>query len=123
MNLDYPFHIDARGRTGTTTDADHIRDMIEQILFTKRGERVNRPGFGCGLHMAVFGPNTIDDTVAVTSAAQIGSELHEWLGDLIVVQEVQVSCEDSTLYVAVSYQIRRTGQEQTASFETQRSDA
>ena len=42
MNIDFPFHFDSRGRTAETDDADHIRDMIEQLLFTNAGERVNR---------------------------------------------------------------------------------
>ena len=35
-----------------------MRDMIEQVLFTAPGERVNRPDFGCGLLQMVFGPNS-----------------------------------------------------------------
>ena len=31
MNIDFPFHVDSRGRTATTDDRDHIRDMVEQI--------------------------------------------------------------------------------------------
>ena len=37
MNIDFPFHFDAHGRTATTDDDDHIRDMIEQLLFTNPG--------------------------------------------------------------------------------------
>jgi len=29
-----------------TTVEDHVRDLIEQILFTSPGERVDRPDFG-----------------------------------------------------------------------------
>jgi uncharacterized protein len=43
MNLDFPYHFDARGRTAAIDDAGHIRDMVEQLLFTNPGERVNRP--------------------------------------------------------------------------------
>ena len=49
MNVDYPFHVDARGRTAEASDEDHMRDMIEQVLFTAPGERVNRPTFGSGV--------------------------------------------------------------------------
>ena len=49
MNIDHPFHFDDRGRTADTTYEDHIRDMIEQFLFTTAGERVNRSDFGSGL--------------------------------------------------------------------------
>ena len=57
-NIDYPFHFDSRGRTAATDDDDHIRDMIEQFLFTNPGERVNRPNFGSGLMQLVFAPNS-----------------------------------------------------------------
>ena len=49
IDIDFPFHVDGRGRTAATDYADHVRDMIEQLLFTRPGERVNRPDFGCGL--------------------------------------------------------------------------
>ena len=39
--VDYPFSFDNRGRTSDTTADDHIRDLIEQVLFTSPGERVN----------------------------------------------------------------------------------
>ena len=34
MNLDFPFHFDGRGRTAETDTDEHIRDLIEQVLFT-----------------------------------------------------------------------------------------
>ena len=58
MNIDSPFHFDNRGRTATTDDNDHIRDMIEQLIFTNPGERVNHPDFGSGLLQLIFAPNS-----------------------------------------------------------------
>ena len=58
MNIDFPFHFDNRGRTAITNDDEHIRDMIEQFLFTNPGERVNRPEFGSGLLQMIFAPNS-----------------------------------------------------------------
>jgi len=52
--LDHPYHFDSQGRTATTGARDHIRDLIEQVLFTSPGERVMRPDFGCGIHDLVF---------------------------------------------------------------------
>jgi len=37
VNIDFPFRFDGRGRTATTTGNDHIRDLIEQVLFTSPG--------------------------------------------------------------------------------------
>ena len=88
MNIDFPFQIDGRGRTAAATDDDHIRDMIEQLLFTNPGERVNRPGFGSGLLQMVFQPNSTELAAALQFTLQ--GSLQQWLGDLIQLQAVQV---------------------------------
>jgi phage baseplate assembly protein W len=112
--VDYPFSFDNRGRTSDTTADDHIRDLIEQVLFTSPGERVNRPTFGCGLNQLVFAPNS-PELVAATQFLVQGA-LQQWLGDLIVVDSVQVESVDSTLRVTISYVVRRTQTPQTAVF-------
>ena len=112
--LDYPFHFDTRGRTAETFDDEHIRDLIEQVLFTAPGERVNRPTFGCGLMQLVFAPNS--DALAATSQFLVQGALQQWLGDLIVVESVQVENDDSTLRVSIQYLTRRTQTRQTAEF-------
>jgi uncharacterized protein len=115
MNIDYPFHFDGRGRTALTDENDHIRDMIEQFLFTNPGERVNRPDFGSGLLQMIFAPNSQELAAALQHTIQAG--LQRWLGDLIEVRKVDVTSQDSTLRVEISYLIRRTGAEQTNTFE------
>src|SRR6185436_3728743 len=97
MNIDYPFHFDGRGQTATTDDDDHIREMIEQFLFTNPGERVNRPDFGSGLLQLVFAPNSPELAATLQFTTQAG--LQRWLGDVIDVQTLRVSAEDSTLRV------------------------
>jgi len=114
MNVDFPFQFDKRGRTAATTDDDHIRDMIEQFLFTSPGERVNRPDFGSGLLQLVFAPNSPE--LAATLQVTIQAGLQRWLGDLIEVQKLEVISEDSTLQVDLAYVIRRTQEQQTAQF-------
>ena len=115
MNIDYPFHFDGRGRTALTPDDDHIRDMIEQFLFTNPGERVNRPDFGSGLLQMIFAPNSPELAAALQHTIQAG--LQRWLGDLIEVRKLEVTSQDSTLRVEISYLIRRTGTEQSSTFE------
>jgi phage baseplate assembly protein W len=114
MNFDFPYHFDNRGRTADTDDEDHIRDLIEQVLFTAPGERVNRPDFGSGLQRLVFAPNS--DELAAATQFLVQASLQQWLGDLIEVVEVDVQNEDSTLRISVQYLIRRTQQQQTAQF-------
>lgn len=112
MNLAFPFQFDKRGRTATTDDDTHIRDMIEQLLFTNPGERVNRPDFGSGLLQMVFAPNSPEMAAALQFTLR--GALQRWLGDLIELQDLQVSSVDSTLTIGVQYVRRQTGQTQIA---------
>lgn len=115
MNIDFPFHFDNRGRTATTDDSDHIRDMIEQLLFTNPGERVNRPDFGSGLMQLIFAPNSPELATALKFTLQ--ATIQRWLGDLVEVQELEVVSEDASLRLLVQYVVRRTQERQTAIFE------
>lgn len=111
MNIGYPFHFDSRGRTASVDDEDHIRDMIEQFLFTNSGERVNRPDFGSGLLQMVFAPNSTQ--LAATLQFTIQAGLQKWLRDLIEVISLQVSNVDSALSVTVIYRVRASGESRT----------
>ena len=114
MNIDFPFHFDAHGRTAATGDDDHIRDMIEQLLFTNPGERVNRPDFGSGLLQMVFAPNSPELAAALQFTMR--GALQRWLGDVIDLSALDVTADDATLSVLVSYVIRRTGEAHTETF-------
>lgn len=115
FNIDYPLHFDGRGHTALTSYNDHIRDMIEQFLFTNPGERVNRPDFGSGLLQMVFAPNSPELAAALQHTIQAG--LQRWLGDLIEIRKLEVTNQDATLWVELHYLIRRTGEEQNETFE------
>jgi hypothetical protein len=114
LEIDYPYHFDNRKRTAETTAEDHIRDLIEQVLFTSPGERVNRPTFGSGLMQLVLAPSS-DELVTATQFLVQGA-LQQWLGELIQVEAVEVESEESTLRVTVQYAIRRTQQRRIAEF-------
>ena len=114
MNIDFPFHFDSRGRTASTGGDDHIRDMIEQLLFTNPGERVNRPDFGSGLLQLVFAPNSPELAAALQYTMQ--AALQRWLSDVIEVRALDVSSEQSSLRVVVQYVVRRSGEQHQAEF-------
>ena len=115
MQIDHPIHVDGRGRTAPTSADDHVRDLIEQVLFTSPGERVNRPSFGTGLRQLVFAPNS--DELATATQFLVQGALQQWLGDVIQVETVDVRSDDSTLRVVIEYVIRRDGRRQIAEFE------
>jgi Bacteriophage baseplate protein W len=112
MNIAFPLHFDARGQTAVAADNDHIVQMIEQLIFTNPGERVNRPDFGSGLLQLIFAPNSPE--LAATVQFTLQAALQRWLGDVIDTQDVTVEAIDSTLTVNVKYVVRLTGQQQNA---------
>jgi uncharacterized protein len=114
MNIDYPFHFDSRGCTASVGDEDHIRQLIEQLIFTSPGERVNRPDFGSGLMQMMFAANSPE--LAATIQFTLQAAIQRWLGDVIAVHDLDVLAVDSVLSVNLRYIIRKTNQEQTATF-------
>lgn len=114
MDIDYPFDFDARGATAATGPGDHIRDLIEQLLFTSPGERLNRPDFGSGLMQMVFAPNSAELAAALQFTLQ--AALDRWLGDLVEVRALEVSSDDSRLTVSLSYALRQSGERRTDTF-------
>ena len=114
MDIDYPYHFDGRGRTATTDLNDHIRDMIEELLLTSPGERVNRPDFGSGLLQMVFAPAGTE--VATALKFTIQAAVQRWLGDLIAVQSLEVTSADGALTVAIQYMVRQSDEQRTDTF-------
>jgi len=118
MNIAFPYRIDGRGRSAEADSDDaHLRDMIEQVLFTVPGERVNRPDFGCGLLQLVFAPNSVE--LAATLQVLVQGALQQWLGDLLRIDEVAAESVDATLSVQVRYTVVRTQATGLASFARQ----
>lgn len=112
MQFAYPFKFDKNGRTATTSDPSHIEQMIEQVLFTSLGERVNRPTFGGGVNQLVFAP--LSDSLVQTTQKLVNGSLQQWLGDLIVVQSVVVTAQESEMQIVITYLVRQTQQQQVA---------
>jgi phage baseplate assembly protein W len=114
MNLAFPYSIGMNGRTAETDDDHHIRNLIEQILFTSPGERVNRPTFGSGLQQMVFEPNSTELAAALQFTLQ--ASLQQFLGSTVEVRHVTVAAEDNVLRVVVQYLVRGEKQPKTAQF-------
>lgn len=115
MYIDFPYHFARTGHTADTDYPDHVRDMIEQLLFTRPGERVNRPDFGCGLLDLVFEPNSPE----LAAALQVSAEgaLHRWLGDVIGVNALTVTAEEARLTVDLRYTLLSTGEQMATVIE------
>jgi phage baseplate assembly protein W len=113
-DLDFPYDFSGLGRTASTGREDHIRDLMEQVLFTSPGERVMRPDFGAGLLDLIFEPNSA--TLAATAQMLIHSALHLNLSHLIAVLAVELENDDAALRVTIRYAILRDRTTGSATF-------
>lgn len=114
MHIAYPLQIGSNGRTAEATSGKYIRQLIEQVLFTMPGERVNHPDFGSGLKQLVFTPS--DDELFTTTQFLVQGALQQWLGDLIRVEAVNVESEEATLKVSVVYVISSSQERRVEQF-------
>ncbi|WP_174567708.1 GPW/gp25 family protein [Nocardia altamirensis] len=115
VDIAYPYGFDNRGRTASADYPAHVHQMIEQLLLTLPGERVNRPDFGAGLERHLFGPNSPEIAAAVELSLQ--TALARWLAEVIEVRTLRVISEGATLKVRIDYLLRDLGETRTEDFE------
>ena len=115
-NIDFPYRHDGRGRTAEADEDEHVRNLVEQVLFTAPGERVNRPDFGSGLLDLVFEPG--GQALAVSTRAGVEGALQRWLGDVVRVEAVETRAVDAAIEVAVTYVGVRTMERRTQRFRS-----
>jgi Bacteriophage baseplate protein W len=113
MNVNFPYQFDGRGRTLDPLD-NYVAQLIEQVLFTSPGERVNLPDFGSGLLQLAFAPNSMEMAAATQFAVQ--GALQKWLGSYVKIQSVVASAEDAVLTVTVTYTLLTTDVTQVQTF-------
>jgi len=116
MNLSFPFRIDGRGKVAEADYERHIRDLIEQVLFTNPGERVNRPDFGSGLSQLQFAPGSDELVNAVQFLVQ--GALQRWVGDLIQIDTVHIeTTHEGELTITVQYRLLATAEQQIVRYQ------
>lgn len=114
MQIDHPFRLERSGATALTGQSDHLRDMLEQLLLTSPGERVNRADFGCGLLRYPFEPNAPELAAAVQFTVQ--SAIQRWLGDVLEPRTVTVTASEAALEVTIVYLARGSQEPRAESF-------
>jgi len=107
----FPFRIDpASGQAAQSNYADHVDQLIRQILLTAPGERADLPEFGCGLKQLIFAPNS--QAQDATTQILVQKALNRWLSDQIVVQKVQVATpaagQEEQLQLEIDYTLVET---------------
>jgi phage baseplate assembly protein W len=114
MNLNFPYQFDGRGRTQNATIQDYLAQLVQQVLFTSPGDRVNRPDFGSGLQQLAFAPNSMEMAAATQFAVQ--AALQKWLAGYVTVQSVVASAQEAVLSVTVTYSPANTDLSQVQTF-------
>ena len=100
--LAFPFRIGEDGAEKSRR-GDHIREQIEQVLFTDPGERIFRPEFGVGVKALVFEPN-ISASWQIVKKRILASLADALSGEVDPKSiNVDVSGEDEKLLIVVKY--------------------
>ena len=105
IEIAFPYGLDDRGRTATASYDDHVEQMLELLLLTEPGERVNQPTFGCGLLDQVFAPNSPE--IAAALSVTIAAAISLWLRDVLAVTSLDVTAEGQ-LIVTIGYTVLAT---------------
>lgn len=101
QGLAFPLRL-GPGKTLAVTDLeDDVRAMIEQILLTAPGERVNRPTFGVGIYAYVFEANS--PFLASQLRIALDENVHEFLGPSVRIVSVDVTADDAQLHVDIQF--------------------
>ncbi len=114
MNLNFPYQFDGRGRTQDAALGDYLGQLVQQVLFTSPGDRVNMPDFGSGLRQLAFAPNSVEMAAATQFAVQ--AALQKWLAGYVTVQSVVASAQEAVLSVTVTYSPLNTDVSQVQTF-------
>ena len=108
----YPFEIGADGAV-TSDRVQHVREQIEQVLFTIPGERVFRPDFGAGVRRLVFEPNNA--ALAAVTEKRLRFSLEEALRGEVEPKMLQIEVtrpddQSETLTISIGYRLSTIGE-------------
>src|SRR5688572_1647870 len=116
--LAFPLRIDANGPATARREA-HVRDQIEQTLFTSPGERVFRHEFGAGVRRLVFEP--YNSALAELTRKRLAAALTDVLRGEVDPKTLTIDVTsgdgthvaDGRLEVTVSYRLATINREET----------
>ncbi len=104
----FPFRIKVSGPK-TSGRRDHVREQIEQVLFTTARERVFRPQFGAGVRRLVFEPNS--SALSEVTRKRLMAALTDALQGEVDPKtlDIDVQPNGDKLRIVVSYQLAAIG--------------
>ena len=114
--LKFPFAVNDKGPR-TSSRSEHVREQIEQVLFTNPGERVFRPEFGVGVRRLIFEPN--DAALRKTTLKRLNASLAEALYGEVDPRtlEIEVRQEDEFLVIHIAYVLAAINRQEAYTFK------
>jgi len=103
----FPVKPASDGSIATSEYEENIRESIQIILETAKGERVMRPDFGCGIHDFVF--ETINASTLGQMESAILEALEKWEPRIESVNvDVKTNSPNGKLLIQINYRVRQT---------------
>src|SRR5688572_14040118 len=99
--LSFPLRLDHERGLAVLDPEASVRAMLEQILYTEPGERVNRPSFGVGVERALFEPN--GPFLASRLRLALEENAYEHLGSDVEILKLDVAADEETLTIEIVY--------------------
>ena len=115
-HLSFPFRIAPDGRTEQVQSLEeHVRDELIQLLLTSPGERAFLPELGGGARRLVF--DGAGATTAAMAKAMISQALARWLQERVTVDALDVTSDDVTVTVDLTYRVAGTDDPRQITFQ------
>lgn len=104
--ISFPFRIGVKGgvvmSSTSVTDVSHIIEAMKQIILTRPMERFMNYNFKCDVDTEIFDPNDLSTQTLISY--QVKDALKK-LEDRIIVTDVKVTSEDSTIYAEITFKV------------------
>jgi|CZKX01.1.fsa_nt_gi phage baseplate assembly protein W len=115
-HLSFPFRIAADGRAASAgTLEQQVLEELVQLILTNQGERLFLPDFGGGARRLLF--EGINETTATLSRTMITQAVQQWLPNRVTLNQLNVTINDTTIEIDVTYQVAGTDQIRHAIFQ------
>ncbi len=112
--VDLSYRLDGTKRTAMTGHRKRVRNLLEAVLFTAPGERVNRPEFGSGLLDLLFDANS--EALETASDFLIRSAIQRHLSDVLVIEDLIIGRDEGQLQVTLTYALIGEDSRETETF-------
>lgn len=100
--------------TSTYTTTSQTKNQLINYILTNPGEKFFDPGFGSGIRLLLFEPNTDLDIIADNLKAGIEA----YVQNIIVNNVNAVSDDNNIIYIQISYSINNQSDELTLALNT-----